>query len=116
MLTWRMPEQRMLGRILADRITWFTQRLQMPNGLKAIGYTASDIPALVDGTLPPTPCHEVIAAPGSAEELAALFEDAMVAWVTWFKEQVTKHNTTFQSRHHEDRRTRRAFFDLIGDP
>src|SRR5207253_11397390 len=37
------------GEILADRITWFMQRLRTPNGLRAIGYTSSDIPALVEG-------------------------------------------------------------------
>jgi hydroxyacid-oxoacid transhydrogenase len=68
------------GRVLADRITWFMQRLQMPNGLKAIGYTASDIPALVEGTLPQHRVTKLSPRPAGAEELAALFEDAMVAW------------------------------------
>src|SRR5215831_18874241 len=40
------------GKILSERITWFMQRLQMPNGLKAIGYSSTDIPELVEGTLP----------------------------------------------------------------
>ncbi len=40
------------GSILADRITWFMQRLKTPNGLAAVGYSLSDIPALVEGTLP----------------------------------------------------------------
>ena len=40
------------GRILADRITWFMERLRVPNGLKAVGYTLADIPRLVEGTLP----------------------------------------------------------------
>ena len=38
--------------ILADRITWFMERLGVPNGLKAVGYTSADIPNLVEGTLP----------------------------------------------------------------
>jgi len=38
--------------ILADRIAWFMERLGVPNGLHAVGYTSSDIPALVAGTLP----------------------------------------------------------------
>src|SRR5207253_857353 len=40
------------GKILADRITWFMQRLNAPNGLRALGYSSSDIPALVEGTMP----------------------------------------------------------------
>jgi hydroxyacid-oxoacid transhydrogenase len=68
------------GRILADRITWFMQRLQMPNGLNAIGYAASDIPMLVKGTLPQHRVTKLSPRPAGAEELAALFEDAMVAW------------------------------------
>src|SRR6478672_1970410 len=40
------------GRVLADRITWFMQALKVPNGLKAVGYSTSDIPVLVEGTLP----------------------------------------------------------------
>ena len=39
------------GRVVADRITWFMQRLGVPNGLRAVGYTSSDIPALAEGTL-----------------------------------------------------------------
>src|SRR4030095_6711201 len=35
------------GKILADRITWFMERLKVPNGLRAVGYSTSDIPTLV---------------------------------------------------------------------
>src|SRR5204863_9276421 len=38
------------GRVLADRITWFMRELKVPNGLKAIGYSSSDIGGLVEGT------------------------------------------------------------------
>ena len=68
------------GRILADRITWFMQRLNVPNGLKAVGYTPADIPALVQGTLPQHRVTHLSPRPAGPEELAALFEDAMVAW------------------------------------
>jgi hydroxyacid-oxoacid transhydrogenase len=68
------------GRILADRITWFMQRLQMPNGLKAIGYSSADIPALVEGTLPQHRVTKLSPRPAGPDELARLFEDAMVAW------------------------------------
>jgi hydroxyacid-oxoacid transhydrogenase len=56
------------------------QRLNIPNGLRAIGYTSSDIPALVEGTLPQHRVTLLSPRPASAEDLAALFEEAMVAW------------------------------------
>ncbi len=68
------------GKMLADRITWFMQRLNTPNGLRAIGYTSEDIPALVEGTLPQHRVTKLSPRPVGPEELAALFEDAMVAW------------------------------------
>src|SRR4051812_897396 len=68
------------GEILADRITWFMQRLQMPNGLKAIGYSSSDIPALVEGTLPQHRVTKLSPRPAGPDELASLFENSMVAW------------------------------------
>ncbi len=68
------------GRILADRITWFMERLRVPNGLKAVGYTSADIPGLVDGTLPQHRVTKLSPRPAGRDELAALFEDAMVAW------------------------------------
>ena len=68
------------GKILADRITWFMQRLKMPNGLRAIGYSSSDIPALVEGTLPQHRVTKLSPRPAGQVELSGLFEDAMVAW------------------------------------
>jgi hydroxyacid-oxoacid transhydrogenase len=68
------------GKILADRITELMHRLQVPNGLKAIGYTSADIPALVEGTLPQQRVTKLSPRQAGPEELARLFEDAMVAW------------------------------------
>ena len=68
------------GRILADRITWFMQRLKTPNGLREIGYTSADIPKLVEGTLPQHRVTKLSPRPAGPDELSALFEDAMVAW------------------------------------
>jgi hydroxyacid-oxoacid transhydrogenase len=62
------------------RITWFMERLRVPNGLKAVGYTSADIPGLVDGTLPQHRVTKLSPRPAGRDELAALFEDAMVAW------------------------------------
>ena len=68
------------GTVLADRITWFMERLRVPNGLKAVGYTSSDIPALVEGTLPQHRVTKLSPRPAGPDQLAALFEDAMTAW------------------------------------
>ena len=68
------------GKILADTITGYMQRLKVPNGLKAIGYASEHIPALVEGTLPQHRVTKLSPRPAGPEELAALFEDAMVAW------------------------------------
>jgi len=68
------------GRILAERITWFIERLKLPNGLQAIGYSSSDIPALVEGTLPQHRVTKLSPRPAAPEQLSRLFEDALVAW------------------------------------
>jgi hydroxyacid-oxoacid transhydrogenase len=68
------------GSVLADRITWFIERLRLPNGLAALGYSSSDIPALVEGTLPQHRVTKLSPRPAGPEELAKLFESAMTAW------------------------------------
>ena len=68
------------GKILADRITWFMHRLNTPNGLRAIGYSSSDIPALVEGTIPQHRVTKLSPRPAAADDLAQLFEGAMQAW------------------------------------
>jgi hydroxyacid-oxoacid transhydrogenase len=68
------------GTILADRITWFMERLKVPNGLRAVGYYTSDIPALVEGTLPQHRVTKLAPRPAGPEELSALFDEAMVAY------------------------------------
>ena len=68
------------GAILADRITWFMQRLRVPNGLAALGYSSSDIPVLVEGTLPQHRVTKLSPRPARPEDLAELFEASMTAW------------------------------------
>ena len=68
------------GRVLADRITWFMRELKVPNGLKAVGYSSSDIETLVEGTLPQHRVTKLSPRPAGPHDLAKLFEDAMVAW------------------------------------
>ena len=68
------------GAILADRITWFMQRLGAPNGLGTIGYASSDIPALVEGTGLQQRLTSLSPRPAGQEDLSRLFEAAMTAW------------------------------------
>ncbi len=52
----------------------------IPNGLRALGYSASDIPALVEGTLPQHRVTKLSPRPAGPEELGRLFEEALRGW------------------------------------
>ncbi|MCZ6635449.1 MAG: iron-containing alcohol dehydrogenase [bacterium] len=68
------------GEILADQIIAMMKQLEIPNGLSAIGFTEADIPALVEGTLPQHRVTKLSPRPAGAEDLEAMFKDAMTAW------------------------------------
>ena len=46
----------------------------------ALGYGTADIPALVEGTLPQHRVTKLSPRPFDRDDLARLFEEAMVAW------------------------------------
>ena len=68
------------GDILADQLITLMQRLKVPNGLSAVGYTKDDIPALVEGTLPQHRVIKLSPRPVGREEFTQLFEKSMVIW------------------------------------
>jgi hydroxyacid-oxoacid transhydrogenase len=68
------------GRILADRVIYFMRTLSMPRGLKDVGYSISDLPALVDGTLAQQRLLGLSPRPAGADHLAKLFEESLVLW------------------------------------
>ena len=68
------------GKILANQITEFMYQLNVPNGLKALGYGVGDIPRLVEGALPQHRVIKLSPRPANQEDLASLFEDSLVAW------------------------------------
>jgi hydroxyacid-oxoacid transhydrogenase len=68
------------GQILADRVIHFMRLLKMPNGLSAVGYTETDIPALVQGTLPQHRVTKLSPVPAGEKELAELFRASMKIW------------------------------------
>jgi hydroxyacid-oxoacid transhydrogenase len=65
------------GRMLADRLTWFIERFNLPTGLRTIGYSPSDIPSLVAGTLLQRRLTILSPRAAGADELSAIFEEAL---------------------------------------
>lgn len=68
------------GTILAERVIAFMKKLNMPNGLAAVGYTEADIPALVQGTLPQHRVTKLSPRPAGESELAILFRESLKIW------------------------------------
>lgn len=68
------------GELLAGRVIHYMRRMEMPNGLKAVGYTEADIPALVAGTLPQHRVTKLSPRPAGEAELTELFRESMTLW------------------------------------
>jgi hydroxyacid-oxoacid transhydrogenase len=68
------------GRILSQRVIDFMKRLNIPNGLSAVGFTRDDIPRLVKGTLPQHRVIKLSPRPVEEESLTRIFDDAMQYW------------------------------------
>jgi hydroxyacid-oxoacid transhydrogenase len=68
------------GDILSNAIVELMQKVGMPNGLKAVGFSPEDVDKLVQGTLPQHRVTKLSPRPASAEDLKQLFLDSMVLW------------------------------------
>jgi hydroxyacid-oxoacid transhydrogenase len=68
------------GGILAEVVIGFMQKLKMPNGLAAVGYSEADIPALVQGTLPQHRVTKLSPRAAGEAELALLFRESLKIW------------------------------------
>ena len=68
------------GELLADAIVSLMRRVNVPNGLSAIGYTPGDLDRLVEGTLPQRRVVNLSPRPVGAPELRGLFTDSMTLW------------------------------------
>ncbi len=68
------------GAVLANIVIDFMRKLKMPNGLAAVGYSETDIPALVQGTLPQHRVTKLSPRPAGEEELAMLFRESLRIW------------------------------------
>ena len=65
------------GPWLADEIMELTSILDVPMGLRSLGYTEADVPSLVEGTLPQHRVTKISPLPVGPTELQALFLDAL---------------------------------------
>jgi hydroxyacid-oxoacid transhydrogenase len=68
------------GEILASRVTELMRSLDVPNGLEAVGYTETDISALVEGTLSQHRLTKLSPIPAGWDELTALFRASLRIW------------------------------------
>ena len=77
-ITGAKPED--AGEIIAQTVIGYFKRFNLPNGLKDVGFSESDIPKLVEGTLPQHRVTKLSPRPAGAEELAGIFKEAMQYW------------------------------------
>lgn len=68
------------GDLLADAIVDLIRRIDIPNGLEAVGYSLDDVDELVAGTLPQHRVVKLAPRPVGAPELRDLFADSMRLW------------------------------------
>ena len=68
------------GSVLAERVIYFMRKLNMPNGLQAVGYRDADIPALVEGTLPQHRVTKLSPIPAGQAELTRLVQESLFIW------------------------------------
>ena len=68
------------GEVAAQTVIGYMKRLDIPNGLSGVGYNEADIPALVEGTLPQHRVTKLSPRPVGAQELTAIFKDALIYW------------------------------------
>jgi hydroxyacid-oxoacid transhydrogenase len=68
------------GELLAQAVIDVMKKVEMPNGLRAVGYTEADVPALVEGVLPQHRVTKLSPRPAGAEDFRQLFLDSMTIW------------------------------------
>ena len=68
------------GERVAAAVAALMRDVETPNGLAGVGYTAADVPALVEGAAPQRRLLDNAPVPVGPPELDALFHDAMTCW------------------------------------
>ena len=68
------------GQALREAFVTFMQSIRMPNGLQAVGYSAADIPSLVEGTLKQKRLIGIAPRPVTESAVEKMFEESLVVW------------------------------------
>ena len=68
------------GPVLAEQVIALMQATDMPNGLTGVGYTAADVPVLVEGSLPQRRLLDNAPIEIDRETLTTLYEGALTYW------------------------------------
>ncbi|MGD8520207.1 MAG: hydroxyacid-oxoacid transhydrogenase [Desulfobacterales bacterium] len=68
------------GEILANAIIDLMRKVDMPNGLNAVGFSSDDVDKLVEGTIPQHRVTKLSPRPASPEDLKQLFLDSLKLW------------------------------------
>ena len=68
------------GAALREAFTRFMQTVGMPNGLRAVGYDATDIRALAEGTVKQKRLLDLAPKPVHRENLEEILENSLTIW------------------------------------
>ncbi len=68
------------GDLLAETLIELIRKLELPNGLRGVGYRPEHVDALVAGTLPQHRVTKLSPRPAGEAELRTLFLDSMTLW------------------------------------
>ncbi|XP_068626953.1 probable hydroxyacid-oxoacid transhydrogenase, mitochondrial isoform X1 [Battus philenor] len=68
------------GRVLSEIILKYMDKMNVENGLSAIGYSVEDIPQLVKGALPQHRLLKIAPVPQSEEDLSKILEDSLMLY------------------------------------
>jgi hydroxyacid-oxoacid transhydrogenase len=68
------------GQALREAFVAFMQSIRMPNGLQAVGYSSSDIPSLVEGTLKQKRLIGISPRPVTESAVEKMLEESLFVW------------------------------------